>query len=159
VLLGHVQFEKNNFQNRFNYHGQWQTLSVRQGLESIKDKKYVRAEQDWIAIKSRLPNHARTLETFDRHIRENLWDTNTAIILDIVERLNIETKIEVDFPTELKATDRIIELCKKFGASTYLSGPSGVKYLDASRFEKAGITLEYFESNQVSANSILERLS
>jgi hypothetical protein len=159
VLLGHVQFEKNNYQNRFMFDGRWQTLSVRQGIESIRDKKYVQADRDWLSIKTRIPHYADILSTFDRHISESLWSTNTEIIVDILNRLNIETQIEFDFPTELKATDRIIELCQRFKASTYLSGPSGAKYLDTSRFEEARITLEFIESKPVASNSILERLS
>lgn len=159
VLLGHVQFEKNNFQNRFMLDGRWQTLSVRQGTETIREKKYVQAEVDWHRIKSRIPRHAETLSTFDKHISESLWSTNTEIISDILQRLNIEVQIEFDFPTELKATDRIIELCQRFEANTYLSGPSGANYLDAKRFEKAGITLEFYENKRVTSNSILERLS
>ena len=38
-----------------------------------------------------------------------------------------------------------MELCIKVGATTYLSGPFGRDYLDASAFEKAGIELLYHD--------------
>jgi hypothetical protein len=38
-------------------------------------------------------------------------------------------------------TDRLIALCRSVGADTYLAGQDGPAYMDASRFEAAGIAV------------------
>lgn len=159
VLLGHVQFEKNNFQNRFKHEDVWRTLSVRQGLEPIREKKYVDSKSDWKRIKMQLPKYVQLLSSFDKHLSDSLWEMNTGIIYDILNRLRIPTEIQTDFPTARKGTDRLIEICKKFGATTYLSGPSGRHYLEVGSFQDAGIRVEFFEGERSSSTSILERLS
>jgi hypothetical protein len=161
VILGQVQFEKNNYQNRFRVGGDWQTLSVRSGLDPIIEKQYVDSVRDWSRIKARLPQYSELLSSFDRFVSESLWQTNTQIITDIIHRLNISTRIEFDFPTKAKGTARLVEICENYGATTYLSGPSGRKYLEPVMFEKAGINLEYFENDGASTHSgsILERLN
>lgn len=44
-------------------------------------------------------------------------------------------------------TDRLIEILKAVGAQHYISGPSAREYIEAEKFEDAGITLEYMEYN------------
>ena len=41
ILLGHCQFEKNGFQNRFQLENTWNTLSVKKGKEPIVEKEYI----------------------------------------------------------------------------------------------------------------------
>ena len=40
-------------------------------------------------------------------------------------------------------TDGIIEMCKEYGCSTYLSGPLGRDYQDQKKWSEAGLTLEF----------------
>ena len=54
VLLGHCQFEKNGYQNRFYLKDKWNTLSVKKGLDPILEKYYVDPLKDWNTIKNRL---------------------------------------------------------------------------------------------------------
>ena len=54
VILQNCQFEKNNFQNRFNIGDKWHTLSTNRGLEPIINKKYVNHVKDWLKIKNNL---------------------------------------------------------------------------------------------------------
>ena len=42
------------------------------------------------------------------------------------------------------ATERLVNLVKLYGGTTYTSGPSGKKYLDEALFAQAGIELRYF---------------
>jgi hypothetical protein len=53
--------------------------------------------------------------------------------------LDIKTQIVFDDPhlTYSNSTDRLIRICRDNHATTYLSGPSGSKYLDFGLFEKA----------------------
>ena len=40
-------------------------------------------------------------------------------------------------------TERLVKVCKKLGADTYISGIGGKRYLDEKLFEKNEITLKY----------------
>jgi hypothetical protein len=44
-------------------------------------------------------------------------------------------------------TDRLIQLLTKVGARHYISGPSARDYIEAEKFQAAGITLEYMQYN------------
>jgi len=134
VIMGHCQFEKNNFQNRFNIKGRWQTMSVNKGLEPIVNKKYVNYEKDWNRIKSNLNEYSDILNRIDNYISDRLFETNVNIIKQLCYMMNIKTKIVLDYPTSLKSTERLVDLCKHYGATKYLSGPSGKTYLDMKLF-------------------------
>jgi hypothetical protein len=139
VLLGHVQFAKNVYQNRFKVDGKWFTMSVNGGMEPLIDKRYVSHKKDWDKIVKRWPQ----LSKFDDCITGNLWVTNVAIIMRSIELLKMQNKVVLDDPTHLRGGERIIELCKIHGADTYYSGISGVAYLDIDMFESEGIKVEF----------------
>lgn len=44
-------------------------------------------------------------------------------------------------------TDRLIQILKQVGATHYISGPSARDYIEQSKFDEAGITLEYMVYN------------
>lgn len=44
-------------------------------------------------------------------------------------------------------TDRLIQILKRVGAKHYISGPAARNYIEAKKFDQAGITLEYIEYN------------
>lgn len=142
VVLTHVQFVRRQYQSRFEFKGAWHTMSVDAGRGLIVDKRYVAPMEDWARIKRRLPGHRDALAFFDDLVNSNLVNTNVGIIRRICTRLGIKTEIVLDHPTELRATARLVELCKRYGATTYLSGPSGPTYMDMSVFEAAGIGVE-----------------
>jgi len=139
VILGHCQFEKNNYQNRFQMGDQWNTMSVNKGIENIVDKRYVEYERDWAKIKKRLVGY--NLERFDGDISRSLFDTNVAIIKRIRDMLGIDTEVAFDSPTTAMGTERLIEIIRRFGASSYLAGRGSVKYMDTARLDSAGIRL------------------
>lgn len=129
VILGHCQYEKNGFQNRFECDG-WNTMSVNKGLEPIVDKKYVNHIADWNKITAKYPH----LKQFDDCISDSLYKTNVNIIRKTAKLLKLNTTIAYDYRTNLTGTERLVSLCKLYGADTYLSGSSGKKYLDARQF-------------------------
>ena len=158
VHLINVQFEKNNFQNRFQLDSRWQTLSVYKGMKPIKDKKYVNPHQDWETIIRKNPNYSENLKYLEQFISESLIETNIKIIEFIALKLQIKTQMVLDFETPLKATDKIIDLCKVNNADTYLSGPSGKNYLEIDKFSRSGIELKFFNPNNQIKISSLDRL-
>lgn len=158
VVMKHCQFEKNGFQNRFNHLDKWYTMSTFRGLDPIHSKKYVNPQRDWKKIKKSFPKKIKTLEMFDQHISDNLFDTNFEIIKEISKMLDIKCDIVVDFETDKTGTDRLVEICKNYGASTYISGMSGKKYLETEKFVDSGINLEFQKSEDMNKISIVEVL-
>jgi hypothetical protein len=147
VILKHCQFEKNNYQNRFYFNNDWQTMSVNKGNDIIIEKKYTQPNYDWNKIKKRLFKYQKQLSIFDECITENLSETNICIIKKICNILKIKTKIVCDYPSNLSKTERLLDLCKFYGAAKYLSGPSGINYLDINIFESEKIDVEFFKSD------------
>lgn len=143
VVLGHCQYEKNGFQNRFQLDNNWNTLSVYKGLEPIRQKKYVNPKKDWETIKRNLPEYKDLLSEMEYCITDNLFDTNFSIIKHLIQKLDIKTRIEEDYETDLKSTDRLVDICKRFGATTYLAGQGGLDYLDDSLFKNENIEVIY----------------
>lgn len=115
VLMINCQFEKNAFQNRAWAWDRWLTKPVESGNDIIKGKKYAGGS--------------------------SLSDVNVSFILSMCKILEIDTKkIHFDFETNKKGTDRIIELCSRFGCSEYLSNPEATdKYLDIKSLNDHGI--------------------
>jgi len=159
VILGHCQFEKNNFQNRFMIDERWQTLRVKKGNKPIAEKEYVDSKEDWETIKRRLPKHNTALENMDHCISNNLLETNTKIIKHICGKLGIKTKIEKDFKTSSRKTERLLEICQHYKATQYLSGPSGKNYLNTNLFKNAGIGILYPDNSTEIKRPILECLT
>lgn len=142
IILSYCQFEKNNYQNRFNDGDRWNGLTVSKKTELINDKMYLNPFVDWMKITQRHKN----LEKFDECIDWSLRRTNTNIIGKTAKLLGIDTEIVHDYPTELKSTDRLIDLVKHYGGTTYLSGQSGKNYMELDKFEANDIKLEFHKT-------------
>lgn len=120
IILTHVDFEKNNFQNRYllNESSKWVTKSVKSGKSTIGQKQYA---------------DGTSLFTLNMH-----WINSIKMTLDI------GTRIEFDYPTKLRKTERLIDLVKHYNGMTYVTNPSAKdKYLDEDLMRKAGIEIEY----------------
>tara|TARA_Y100001963_G_scaffold149737_1_gene229695 strand:- start:331 stop:885 length:555 start_codon:yes stop_codon:yes gene_type:complete len=145
IVLGHCQFEKNNFQNRFNL-GRWHTMSTKKGLTPINSKIYLNPQKDWNRIKINLPQYKNTLNKLDDCISDSLFTTNTKIIKKLTKILGYDTEILYDYPTDLKSTERLVDICLHYGATEYLSGISGKNYLDLDLFKSNGIKVKFQEN-------------
>ena len=161
VLLTNVQFSRHQFQNRFHFDGQWQTMKVNHGKlsDQIIEKTYISPGTDWEIIKRKIGY--KWLPIFDSCIQSSLAKTNSEVIKKIIELLELRVKIEFDEPGFYSSpTEKLLAICKKKEATTYLSGPSGRKYLDIQEFEKAGIEVKFSESRHPAVSRpIIEKLS
>ena len=144
VILGHCQFEKGGFQNRFKHKDFWNTLSVSRGIDTIVNKRYTNYHYDWIKIAKRLGISDYLKDEIGSLLSESLYQTNYNLIKLIAKRLNIKTKIVSDYNTNKLGTYRIIDICKHYEATEYISGPSGSKYLNLTLFEN--IKVSFFKS-------------
>ena len=70
--------------------------------------------------------------------------------------MGLNTKIVTDYKSNLKATDRLVDICERNGAESYISGPSGRKYLDLDKFKARDIEVVFQESD--SKRTLLEVL-
>jgi len=158
IILQNCQFEKNNFQNRFNIGDKWYTLSVNKGLEPIVNKKYVKPTDDWLRIKNNLKEYKNVLNVFDDCISESLCETNSNIIKKICNILDIKTEILFDYLTDLKSTERLVDICLKNGATEYVAGSSGRKYMDLKLFDDQNIKVTFQTTNKEDMVPIIEVL-
>lgn len=160
VLLRWAQFVKGNYHNRFDMNGKWYTMAVdqRTGFVPIIQKAYINPVEKYEAIMRRLPKYKKLLDLFYPFITINVAITNSLIIHQIRDLLQIETKIVEDSKTSLQGTERLVNICETLGATEYLAGTSGSKYLDFSLFEKAGIKVTTQDADSIIKKPILEVL-
>jgi len=76
---------------------------------------------------------------------KSLGEFNIVLIEEICKYLGIKTKILRSSPMKLKtkSTERLVDVCKKIGASEYLSGLGGKDYMDESLFANEKIKIVY----------------
>jgi len=74
-----------------------------------------------------------------------LFDLNYQLLFQLIDWLGL--KIEVIKESELNAkgssTERLVNICKKIGAETYVSGIGGKEYMDEKIFQTNNIKVEF----------------
>ena len=164
VLLDTVQFPRGTTwvsRNRFkNDQGTlWLTIPVWKkglGLQNVADVRICH-EGQWARKHLASLEHAYGNAPFFReHVDfmrqvfatrfDRLVDLNLALIRYLIRHLAVETKLVLLSETGISqsGTGLLLEICRHFGASTYLAQRSASKYLDESAFQKAGIQLQFF---------------
>lgn len=162
LFLDDVQYKKREFQNRNKIKTPngplWLTIPViTKGLytQHIKDVR-INREEDWeqdhwksIEFNYRKAAYFNEHRDFFYGLYQKKWDSlqdiSVTIIDHVLSYLGIATprKFSSEYNAATFSTERIIELCKKTGADTYLSGAGGRAYMDETLFEKCGITVMY----------------
>lgn len=163
LSLDTVQFKKNEWQNRNRVKSaqgaQWLTVPVRFRFPARIDEVGINPDVDWRhkhrqALRTNY-NRAAHWETEQASLMElyeradlNLRDANEATIDWLAQRLGVTTQRRrvSDIPVEeADPTQRLVELCRHVGATSYLSGADGRNYLDVERFARAGIHVMFQE--------------
>jgi len=162
VFLDCVQYKHREFQNRNRIRTQkgwmWLTVPVitHNAREQLVSQTKINNAFPWQrrhlnAIKNsygKTPYFEKYFPFFE-NIYNKKWDRlielNLTIINYILCQLRVKTNImfESDIKTSSTGTNRIIEICKKINADTYLSGIGGKNYLKQELFTKENISLEY----------------
>jgi hypothetical protein len=164
VFLDNVQYKEREFQNRNKIRTKdgwiWMTvpiISKGQGRQNISEVR-IDNEIDWQRkhLGSIRSNYAQA-EFFDKYYQllegilakkhEYLKDLNIEITRSILDELSIDTAIffESDLKITTMSSARIVDICKKLSADTYLSGSGGRDYIDEQLFKGAGVRLVYQE--------------
>lgn len=167
VLLDSVQSTKNDWRNRNQIKAPggklWLTIPTRHST-NIRISEVEIATPGWSRkhLASLSNNYARAPFASDYLpvLREwyaqaetckHLSEVNRIFIRNIADALEIRSEfVEVESLLSyaehdaLDPTQRLIEICKRVGASSYLSGPAARSYLDESRFAEEAIAVEWF---------------
>ncbi len=165
VLLDNVQFKRRYFENRNKIRSpegyRWVTVAVkskgryRQLINEVEleearswKKKY------WGSIAhayAQAPCFGEYGGRFEQAVARDwtrLVELNVALLDVIRGVLGISTPMPLASRTvdgRETGSDLILAICRALGASTYISGPDGARYLDLDRFADAGIDVQFHE--------------
>lgn len=148
------QLQRPGFQTRVKMMGSWVTLPVldRRMGQSIAETRidpamWRRLLTDAIVGKYRDARYwkARSdevLSWIDLIQSEWLWQANLSLIVAVRDALAIRTPLGIGMALP-HGTGGLVDLCRQYGADTYLSGPGGRKYMDLSMLADAGVDVEF----------------
>jgi len=161
VYYDDVQFSKGSWRNRNRIKTarglSWLTVPIcHDSLSQLIRETRIDYSRQWIKSHAGLLSQAyRDAPYFQRYFEpflklmelrfETISELNRAVNDWLLAELSITTPLRLssELQTTGKQTDRLIELLKHLGATTYLSGPTARDYLEEHRFQQAGIALEY----------------
>ena len=160
IFLDDVQFKKNEWQhrNRIRNAQGWQWLSVPNHYrfpERINEVEIERGsgwkEQHMKSITAcygKAPWFSefqeRTSEFFNEE-HSTLDTLNISSVNLCASFIGITTPVDRSskYLFEGVSTERLVSMCKHFGADTYLAGAGGHDYMDLTLFKDAGISVEF----------------
>ena len=161
VILDRAQFEFDitNRNKIITPEGSWSRISVPikkgqkffevRNVEINNDQSW--AEKNWDLICKSYDNspffdlYKATLNSVFKKKWNLIFDLNFYTLKKVIEWLNIKTKIIFDSELDVtgKSSEHLLNICKKLGATKYLSGPGGSDYLNEKIFEQNKIKVEY----------------
>jgi len=166
VIMDHLQFEAQNFQNRnrikLNTGPAWVTVPVERGsqTDTILDKKIQNTSspkehwqrRTWLTLE----NNYRRAPYFEMYADElkdvytRPWDKLIDLDMHMLQLackwLGIHRPIIRSSTLDLEGqkTDMLIDLCRKVNADAYLTGSGGSQdYLDAERMGRHGLGVHW----------------
>lgn len=161
IFYDDLQYTNRGWRNRNKIKtpsgGHWLTIPVGghqdQLICEVEIKSDAWAKEHWrtlAAYYSKAPFFEKYKSFLEQVYRSGKWrylsELNQYLTTEICRNiLGIKTVFaqSQEFSAKGKKTERLIDLLKKCGADTYLSGPAARDYIDESLFQEAGITLEY----------------
>jgi len=163
IIYDEVQYTKNDWRNRNKIKTpvglQWITVAVYQkslqqkiSETEISNRKW--GVKGWNSIKANyakapyFKTHSPLFEEFYHTAKSTrLSEINVALIKLICDQLGIPTLItnSADYSLTGDPTEKLINLCKQAGASSYLSGPAAKNYLREDLFKQEGIEIKWMD--------------
>jgi len=159
VILDDVQYQKGGFINRnkikTSQGWQWFTVPVkeRESLRQI-NRMEINNQTDWnkthwntLFFNYNKAPYFKEYNDFFKSVFEKKWELiaelDIYLIENILNMLGLKKQIERSSLMEVsgKTTDRLINICKKLRADTYLSGPGGEKYIEMEKFKRENINI------------------
>jgi hypothetical protein len=168
VIYDEVQFDKNGWRNRNRIKtvqgAQWLTVPVltkgksKPANHAVKVNSAVNWNQKHLkSIElnyKKLPFFNDFSPKIEEVLKKNwnfLLDLNLNLIYLIKDYLGIDTPIKLssEIPSKIETAispeERLVEICRFFGATTFYEGYAGKKYIEESFFSKSGIKLVFQE--------------
>ena len=161
VIMDDTQYDKKfTNRNKIKVPGNWiwLTVPINKKHKFVANKIVeINNEENWQSDHFKKINHSysnseffkKNYKTFFEKIYSKKWDhlftLNYELIIQLIDWLDI--KIEVIKESELNinrnSTDRLVNISKKIGAETYVSGIGGKEYMNEKMFETNNIKIEY----------------
>lgn len=160
VLLDDVQYTPRDWRNRNRIktpHGLlWLTVPVRtrgrshQRVDEVEVSDPAWAGRHWATLRhayGRAPAFAAVAPALEALyagcVHPLLSDVNEHLLRGVCELLGIGTPISrsAPMPDGTDPTERLVELCRRAGATEYMAGPSSWAYLREEEFTRAGIAV------------------
>lgn len=163
VLLDNVQYSKNNYTNRNRIRSRegwsWLTVPVcTSGYFGQAICEVETADGDWEAKHwrrlvqeyGRAPyfrQYEAELQPIYARRRHSLAEFNCELIAFVRHSLGLAMCIvkASQLSAQGQSTDLLLAICAELGATTYLSGQGGKKYLEIEKFERSGIAVQFQE--------------
>lgn len=163
IIYDEVQYTKNDWRNRNKIKTaqglHWLTIPVKQEKLAQKiNETCVNGNEwrkkHWLTITNtyrKFPGFTLYKDIFEELYLSNeeilLTKINESFIRTIANLLNSKTEIVRSEQLGLieGKTERLVDLCKKVGASTYLSGPAAKDYLQVDLFNAEGIKVKWMD--------------
>jgi hypothetical protein len=160
VFYDDVQYTDQDWRNRNRIKTQngpmWLSVPVLHDITTLIQDARIDYKRPWVDkhVRSlsqaygRAPffhSHASELFEILQHRPETISSLNVGVCRWAMAKLGISTRVHMssEFAASGDRQGRLIEIIRTLGADCYVSGPSARSYLDARRFEAAGIALEY----------------
>ena len=161
VLLDNVQFKKNEWQNRNRIKGaagpQWLTVPVSGRFGQEIGELDIAQRENWQerhlktlrTCYGRAPHFPETFARYQQLARRpwrKLADLNIGLLNDLLAQMGLAKRVLLASelgPLPENRDDRLIELCRKCGAKTYLAGAGGRDYMEMERYGAAGLEVVF----------------
>ena len=160
VFLEDVKYTKRDWRNRNKVKTpngtKWFSVPVIKGHNQNIFEARIDNSQKWKAEHQKTIHHSYSSSKFYNDYKdiilgiydkeyETISDLNISIVKLISTLLGIKTNFvnSKDLGTTGVKDDKLIAICKKIGATCYLSGPSAKDYIRQEKFVDAGIDLEF----------------
>lgn len=159
VFLDDVQLTKRDWRTRNKIKTpkgtEWLTVPVKGGREQLICEAEI-LQNGWQQHHSKalVTNYSRApffrefkylLDMLYKAPHVNLSEFNRQTISYICEILGIKTQLlcSIDLLANGSKDDRLIDICKKLGATQYISGPAARDYIVEEKFQEAEISLVF----------------
>jgi hypothetical protein len=163
ILLDDVQYTNRDWRNRNRIKTAtgpiWLSIPIRHGSRSQLINEATATDQSWRIKHWRALTHAyRRAPYFDEYAMvlekmyrecpgDRLSEINGHFLEGICSLLGVQANLRqsTNYGATGSKTERLIDLCRKSGATQYVSGPAARAYLDETLFQNAGIEVQWFD--------------
>ncbi|GAA3429653.1 WbqC family protein [Streptosporangium nondiastaticum] len=163
ILLDDVQYTDRDWRNRNRIKTatgpRWLSIPLRSGPRSRLISEMTVADPGWNVAHWRILTQTyRRAPCFDESApalerlylecgSDRLSEVNRHFLEGICSILGIGTELRpsADYRAAGTKTERLVDLCRKAGATEYVTGPAARAYLDEDLFRREGIGVRWFD--------------